>query len=174
MIIDTLKFAFSGLPFDYSTKTKAQKLIRQMKKLTVTRAALPRSNGIVASVEGNQAKLFRLGIPIIHPGKPVLYIHVIEHPDHTEVQGSFTFTIIARAALWLLLLFSFLFFALSIYQLTMGIIQISDYLFLTMLSFKILVGPLAAYLIITWYHLTWTRCQNDITDIAESLKKISR
>lgn len=173
MIFDTLKFAARGVKFHYSAQKDSKSLLSELKKLSFLRAVFGKTNRIVAFVYKNNAVLFRMRFPFIHLGKPVLYVSVKDDETNAEVSGSFTFAVYARVLFWLLLLFSVGFFAISSFRLYTAIQDQATTLFFIAVIFRMILGPLVAYITFSWFHWTWKNCYSDMADIAEGLEQAS-
>lgn len=173
MIFDTLKFATRGVKFNYSARRDSKSLLSELKKLSFLRAVFGKTNRIVGFVYKNNAVLFRMRFPFIHLGKPVLYVSIKDDDRNAEVQGSFTFAVYARVLFWLLILFSVAYFAISCFRLYIAIQEDATALFFIAVIFRMLLGPLVAYITFSWFHWTWKNCYTDMAAIAEGLEKAS-
>lgn len=173
MIFDTLKFAAGGVQFHYSAQRDSKSLLSELKKLSFLRAVFGKTNRIVALVFKESAVLFRMRFPFIHLGKPILYVSIQDNDQRAEVHGSFTFAVYARVLFWLLMLFSFGFLAASSFKLYTAIQDDVSTLFYIALIFRLLVGPLVAYITFSWFHWTWKNCYSDMSDIATGLEQAS-
>lgn len=173
MIFDTLKFAARGVKFSYSAQRDSKSLLSELKKLSFLRAVFGKTNRIVAFVFKNNAILFRMRFPFIHLGKPVLYVSIKDDDQSAEVKGSFTFAVYARVFFWLVILFSLTYLAVSSFRLYTAIQDDASALFFIAVIFRMLLGPLVAYIVFSWFHWTWKNCYSDMADIAEGLEQAS-
>lgn len=173
MIFDTLKFAARGVKFQYSAQRDSKSLLAELKRLSFLRAIFGKTNRIVAFVYNNNAILFRMRFPFIHLGKPILYVSIKDDDQNAEVEGSFTFAIYARVLFWLLILFSLGFFAVSSFRLYTAIQEDATALYFIAVIFRMLLGPLVAYITFSWFHWTWKNCNSDMVAIAEGLELAS-
>ena len=171
MIFDTLRFATKGVRFEYTAEKDADSLRSELKKLSFLRATFGKTRGIVRK---NTATLYRMRFPILHMGKPVLYVTIGDEDDRTLVEGAFTFAVWARVLFWLLLIFSFGFLATSSFRLYMGMTDEISVTLLIALILRMLIGQLVGYITFSWFHWTWKQCKNDMSDIAEGLEAASK
>ncbi len=169
-----IKFAAVGVKFRYSARKSKDRLIADLKKLSLLRAVRRKTNGIVAFVVGDNVVLFKLRFPLIHTGKPILYVKIEESNNHSEVRGIFTFAVYARVILWLVLLLSMAFLAISSMRFIRGLQGDADALFLIAVILRMLIGPLVAYVTLTWYRWTMRQCESDMSDIATGLEEASK
>ncbi|MXW53114.1 MAG: hypothetical protein F4X44_04440 [Gammaproteobacteria bacterium] len=173
MIFDTLKFATRGVKFHYSAQRDSKSLLSELKKLSFLRAVFGKTNRIVGFVYKNNAVLFRMRFPFLHLGKPVLYVSINDDDRNAEVKGSFTFAVYARVLFWLSILFSVTFFSVSSFRLYMAIQEDATALYFIAVIFRMLLGPLVAYITFSWFHWTWKNCYSDMATIAEGLEQAS-
>lgn len=174
MIFNTFKFAARGVKFQYATKKDSRSLLRELKRLSFMRAVFRKTNGIVAFVFKNNAVLFRLRVPLLHIGKPILYVKISDVNGDTQVNGSFTFAVYARVIFWLVVLFSVGYLGITSFRLFTAIQDSAEPLFYIAVIFRMLIGPLVAYITLTWFHWTWKQCNSDMTDIATGLERASK
>ncbi|MCY3885181.1 MAG: hypothetical protein OXG24_09755 [Gammaproteobacteria bacterium] len=173
MIFDTIKFAARGVKFHYSAQRDSKSLLSELKKLSFLRAVFGKTNRIVALVFKDKAILFRMRFPFIHLGKPILYVSIQDNEQKAEVHGSFTFAVYARVLFWLLMLFSVGFLVISSFRLYTAIQDNATTLFYIAVIFRMIVGPLVAYITFSWFHWTWKNCYSDMADIASGLEQAS-
>lgn len=174
MIFNTIKFAARGVKFQYSTKKDSRSLLKELKRLSFMRAVFRKTNGIVAFVFKNNAVLFRLRVPFLHIGKPILYVKISEVNGDTQVNGAFTFAVYARVIFWLVVVFSLGYLGVTSFRLFTAIQDSAEPLFYIAVIFRMLIGPLVAYITLTWFHWTWKQCNSDMTDIATGLESASK
>ena len=174
MAFEVLRFAFRGVQFEYCSGKSADALRRKLKKLTVVRAAMRKTNGIVAIVRKDKATLYKLRVPVLQTGKPVLYVEIEDIDGKANVKGRFTFAVYARAIFWLLLMFASVWTSFYCFRLVQLSQQDIDAMFFMAMILKMIIGPLVAYIVYTWYNFTWRQCGKDMKDIAAGLEEASK
>ena len=70
-------------------------------------------------------------------------------------------------------LLSLTYLAVSSFRLYTAIQDDASALFCIAVIFRMLLGPLVAYIVFSWFHWTWKNCYSDMADIAEGLEKAS-
>lgn len=173
MIFDTIKFARKGISFDYSTETPTKGLMQQLKQHSFLRVLFNKNKQIVARLGESTITLYCLRIPVIHLGRPVLYLSIMDTEHGSTVSGKFTFSYFARVVLWFNVIF---FFSMLVYciirALSAYLNELQWIFYLFAVGIFVLVCVLS-YLILSWIHSTWKKYQTDMSLIAEFLKASS-
>lgn len=173
MIFDTFKFARKGLSFNYHTEMPTQELKQQLKQHSILRVLFNKNKQIVARIGESALTLYCLRIPIIHLGRPVLYLSIMDTEHGSIVSGKFTFSYFARVVLWFNVIFFLSMLAYSIVRVLSVYFNELEWVFYIFAVGIFVSGCVLSYLILSWIHSTWKKYQTDMSLIAEFLQASS-
>lgn len=169
----TIKFATKGIPLSFQSRLSPDSLRKNLKQHSITRVLFNRSENITARVRTSAATLYRLRMPILHLGKPVLYITLKPDANGTNVEGRFTFSWLGRLLFWLNVVFLVAILCTSIFRIVFAYFNDLGVLYYVFGVFLFLIGCTVAYLVHTWIQFTWKSCYQDMTDISQCLQQAS-
>ncbi|MDE0645930.1 MAG: hypothetical protein OXH84_06835 [Gammaproteobacteria bacterium] len=173
MIFDTIKFARKGISFDYTTETPTKVLKQQLKQHSFLRVLFNKHKQIVARLGESTITLYCLRIPVIHLGRPVLYLSITDTESGSTVSGKFTFSYFARVVLWFNVIFFFSMLVYSIVRALSAYLNELEWIFYVFAVGILVAVCIVSYLILSWMHSTWKKYQTDMSLIAEFLQASS-
>lgn len=132
------------------------------------------SDGIVASLNGDEFVMRKLRTPFLYPGQPHLFGRLESDGNKTHVSGRFTYSPLFRAAFWLITLFAVVYLGATGYRAVEELITGTEAVELIGYSIKVLISPLIFLLMMMWYGSSLRHCFNDIEQVADSLRKAAR
>ena len=101
MMLRIIKFAIKGVEINTHTTEPVDRVSKRLKKYSFMKALFGKNQRIVARTRNENVKMYRLGVPILILGKPVLYVRMTEGETGALISGRFTFSIFSRVFFWL-------------------------------------------------------------------------
>ena len=147
-------------------------ITKRLKQYSLMKALFGKTQRIVARTRNENIKMYRLGVPILILGKPVLYVRMTADETGTVVSGRFTFSILSRAIFWLGHLGAIAMFGIGIFRIVSAQSRDEPIVWYLYGSLALLVSGMIGFLIYSWYSWTWQNRRADMTMLAEGLKHI--
>lgn len=172
MFVDTLKFAWSGLPFSVNYTASSETVLGQLRSFTATRALLGQTRRVVIRAKRERIVAHRLHAPILGGACPNLYASIESTDQGCRISGRFTFSVLARAAFWLanfaipFVLASGIFRVVRAYSADASIESIFGF------SLVALAAPVGGALLYILFHHQMQKHREDILEIAEALRSL--
>ena len=170
MLLKIIKFASKGIQLDTQTTIPVEVAKKRLKRYSLIKAILGKTQGLVARTYKENATIYRLGVPIVILGKPVLYVHITPDESGSRISGRFTFSIFSRVIFWLAHLAVLTLFGLGIFRMVIAESNDEPTLWYIYGTFAFLLGGLLGFLIYSWYGWTWQNRRSDMDLLAEHLK----
>lgn len=167
-----IKFATKGIELNTHTSVPVDGVSKRLKQYSLTKALFGKSQRIVARTRNENIKMYRLGVPILILGKPVLYVQMTKDEIGTQISGRFTFSIFSRVFFWLSNLGVLAMFGIGIYRIVSAQSRDDPIVWYLYGSLAILVAGMLGFLIYSWYSWTWQNRRADMSMLADSLKLI--
>ncbi|MXZ56841.1 MAG: hypothetical protein F4Z14_11835 [Gammaproteobacteria bacterium] len=136
------------------------------------KAVFGKTQRIVARTRNENIKMYRLGVPFLILGKPVLYVRMMADETGTVISGRFTFSILSRAIFWLGHLGVIAMFGIGIFRIVSAQSRDEPFVWYLYGSLALLVSGMIGFLIYSWYSWTWQNRRADMTMLTERLKFI--
>ena len=172
MLIRTIKFAIKGVELSAQTTVPMEEITKRLKKYSFFKAFFGKNQRLVARARKENVKLYRLGVPLLILGKPVLYARMTEAGSGTHVIGRFTFPIYSRVFFWLVHIAVLTLFGLGIFRIVIAQTYDEPILWYLYGTLAILTGGMLAFMLYSWYSWTWYNRRNDMETLAETLKLV--
>ena len=171
-MLKTIKFAIKGIELNTHTTAPIDEITGRLKQYSLTKALFGRTQSIVARTHNESVKMYRLGVPLLILGKPVLYVQLTADETGTVMSGKFTFSILSRAIFWLSHLGVIAMFGIGIFRIVSAQSRDEPIVWYLYGSLALLVSGMIVFLIYSWYSWTWQNRRADMTLLADSLKEI--
>ena len=172
MMIKVIKFAFKGIELNTHTTVPFDEVKKRLKRYSFTKAIFGKTERVVARARNENVTMYRLGVPLLIMGKPVLYTRMVSDETGTLISGKFTFSIFSRVVFWLGHIGVFVLFGIGIFRMIIAQSQNEPMLWYIRGSFAVLIGGMLGFLIYSWYSWTWQNRRDDMKMLAESLKLV--
>ena len=115
---------------------------------------------------------YRLGVPFLILGKPVLYVRMTAQETGTMITGRFTFSVFSRVIFWLGHIAMLTLFGIGIFRLVIAQTHDEPMLWYIYGTLAILLGGMLGFLLYSWYSWTWQNRRADMNMLAEGLKLV--
>lgn len=170
MMIKIIKFAIKGIELDTHTTVPVEEVTKRLKRFSVVKAIFGKTERLVARIRNENIKMYRLGVPLLILGKPVLYVKMTADETGTIISGKFTFSILSRVFFWLSHIAVFALFGVGIFRMIAGQSRDEPMLWYIYGSLALLIGGMLGFLIYSWYGWTWQNRRADMSMLADGLK----
>ena len=170
MMLRIIKFAIKGIELNTHTTVPIDGITKRLKQYSLMKALFGKTQRIVARTRNENIKMYRLGVPILILGKPVLYVRLTEDETGTVISGKFTFSILSRAIFWLGHLGVIGMFGIGIFRIVSAQSRDDPYVWYLYGSLALLVSGMIGFLLYSWYSWTWQNRRADMSKLAEGLK----
>lgn len=167
-----IKFAIKGIELNTHTSVPIDGITKRLKQYSLMKALFGKTQRIVARTRNENIKMYRLGVPILILGKPVLYVRMTVDETGTVISGRFTFSILSRAIFWLGHLGVIAMFGIGIFRVVSAQSRDEPIVWYLYGSLALLVSGMIGFLIYSWYSWTWRNRRADMTMLADGLKLI--
>lgn len=165
-----IKFAIKGIELNTHTSVPVDGVTTRLKQYSLMKAIFGKNQRIVARRRNENIKMYRLGVPILILGKPVLYVRMTADDTGTLISGRFTFSIFSRVFFWLSQIGVLTMFGIGIYRIISAQSRNEPMVWYLYGSLALLVAVMLGFLIYSWYSWTWQNRRADMNMLAESLK----
>lgn len=170
MMLRIIKFALKGIKFSTHTTVPVDRVSKRLKKYSIMRALFGKNQRIVVRTRNENVKMYRLGVPILILGKPVLYVQMTADETGTLILGRFTFSIFSRVFFWLSQIGVLTMFGIGIYRMISAQSRGEPMVWYLYGSLALVVAGMLGFLIYSWYGWTWQNRRADMSMLAECLK----
>jgi len=171
-MLKIIKFAIKGIELNTHTTVPIDGITKRLKQYSLKKALFGKTQRIVARTRNENIKMYRLGVPILILGKPILYVRMKADESGTLISGRFTFSTFSRAFFWLSNLGVLAMFGIGIYRIISAQSRDEPIVWYLYGSLALLVTGMLGFLLYSWYSWTWKNRRADMSMLAESLKLI--
>lgn len=171
-MIKVIKFAFKGIELNTHTTVPFDEVKKRLKRFSLLKAIFGKTERVVARARNENVTMYRLGVPLLILGKPVLYMRMVSDETGTLVSGKFTFSIFSRVVFWLGHIAVFALFGIGIFRLIIAQSKNDPMLWYMYGTLTVLIGGMLGFLIYSWYSWTWQNRRADMSMLAERLKLV--
>lgn len=165
-----IKFAIKGIELNTHTSVPIDGITKRLKQYSLMKALFGKKQRVVARTRNENIKMYRLGVPILILGKPVLYVRMTADEAGTVISGRFTFSTLSRAIFWLGHLGVIAMFGIGVFRIVSAQSRDEPFVWYLYGSLALLVSGMIGFLIYSWYSWTWQNRRADMTMLADSLK----
>lgn len=170
MLIKIIKFAIKGIELNTHTTVPVEEVTKRLKRFSLFKALFGKTQRLVARTRNENIKMYRLGVPLLILGKPVLYVKMTAGETGTLISGRFTFSIFSRVFFCLSQIGVFTMFGIGIYRILSAQSRDEPMVWYLYGSLALLVAGMLGFLIYSWYSWTWQHRRADMSMLADGLK----
>ena len=170
MMLRIIKFAIKGIELKTHTTVPVEEITNRLKKYSLMKALSGKTQRIVARSRYESIKMYRVGVPLLILGKPVLYARLTADETGTLISGRFTFSIFSRVFFWLSHIGVLTMFGIGMYRLISAPSRDEPTVWYLYGSHALLVAGMLGFLIYSWYSWTWQNRRSDMSMLADGLK----
>ncbi len=170
MMLRIIKFAIKGIELKTRTTVPVEGITKRLKQYSLVKALSGKTQRIVARSRNENIKMYRVGVPFLILGKPVLYARLTADETGTLISGRFTFSIFSRVFFWLSHIGVLAMFGIGIYRLISAQSRNEPTVWYLYGSHALLIAGMLGFLIYSWYSWTWQNRRADMSMLADSLK----
>lgn len=174
MFLEIIKFAFKGIEINIQSTVPIEVIHKRLKRYSLRQALLGNTQRVVAQRRNGLVKLYRLGVPVLILGKPVLYTKLIVAESGTHISGRFTFPFLSRVLFWLGHIAVLTLGSLGIFRIVIAHTYDEPIVWYLYGTFAILLCGLIGFLIYSWYGWTWHNRSNDLATLANTLELLCK
>lgn len=172
MLLKIIKFAIKGIEFNAHTTVAVEEVTKRLKRYSFFKAIFGKTQGLVARTRNEYVKFYRLGVPLLILGKPVLYVRMTANVSGTLIYGRFTFPIYSRVFFWLGHLAVITLFGMGLFRIIIAHTNDEPMLWYLYGTLALLTGGMLGFLLYSWYSWTWHNRRNDMAILADALKLV--
>lgn len=172
MSLRIIKFAFKGVELNAQTTVPMGEVTKRLKRYSLFKAFFGKNQRLVARTRNESVKLYRLGVPLLILGKPVLYARLTGDESGTLINGRFTFPIYSRVFFWLAHIAVLTLFGMGIFRIVIAQTYDEPMLWYLYGTLAILTSGMVAFLLYSWYSWTWYNRRRDLEIVADTLKLV--
>ena len=171
-MLKIIKFAIKGINLNTHSTVPVEEIKKRLKRYSFMKAVFGKTQGLVARTRNESVKLYRLGVPFLILGKPVLYVRLTARETGSVITGRFTFSIFSRVVFWLGHIAMLALIGIGTFRLVIAQTHDEPMVWYIYGTLAILLGGMLGFLLYSWYSWTWQNRRADMSLLADSLKLV--